>query len=878
MKIRIQISRYALYVIVIIFLILLSLYTYRVYELASNNNMNEYVSDEVWYVNSARNILRTIFGLQPMYIDSQGYAYYTIIFSNTSAEQNNEIAVQNITSTLHGNVTKIYTQFPGIGIKLPKNTSTKIFESLPGVVFIQSGYPYPDVSNIENYMNYEHPPLFKYLLGISMMIFGDNPLNWRIPSLIMGISSIILAFLIVIQLTKILENPITRILASILVLIAPLFDAIMVNMTAVALLDIGLAFFSILSLYFAINNRYILSSIMIGLAVSIKMSGIFLIPALYISMRLKGNSIRNSLLTSLYIPLLLWFVMNIPLIYYLGFQQWLNFNVYGAISWHLSSRPPNGPPTSTPWGWLINENPFYLHFNPTMSATLNSGVYLIDLILIFLSPFIASKISNKNLIIPTFWFIFPLLGYTFVYVLGNHTLYSFYAVMIAPVAYVILGTLLVTLIELTYTFKISDILAWHKNVIIKLLKGEIQLPTEIKIHKILAQKTEEEYVLLFAITMITFSFIIHLPNNLNLTSLNLYSDIVSIAQSMQNNKIPYINYVINQQILTSMIILVTYMISSFDPNPILSFYIINSILIYIAAYYFFKDLCWITEKLNIPWWRILLLAGSLTMIIYSIYSWEIIALALSFRALRYFIDNKLLKSAVFFGLAFNISSFSIIPELAIITVSDKKITKKYLLTTLFTIITLNLPFIVINTNLWITSTLNIAWNTIIGTLFVEFLDNPDAIRYTSITLIITLLTLLLLKHKSKTYPTPNHKIFDLSWKSIALILSLSYIYTPQTTLQLLPYMILTQNITPILIFLTDFLNSLIIITWFNYKEWSQIFFKITPTSPLDKTAIPTILSTLRNLIILLALISTLQHKSTSDLHNIPSKNSNITKP
>ncbi|MEM3715495.1 MAG: hypothetical protein QXF82_11160, partial [Nitrososphaeria archaeon] len=224
------------------------------------------------------------------------------------------------------------------------------------------------------------------------------------------------------------------------------------------------------------------------------------------------------------------------------------------------------------------------------------------------------------------------------------------------------------------------------------------------------------------------------------------------------------------------------------------------------------------------------------------YNWEIIAVALSIRALRYFMNNRLLNSAILFGLAFNISSFSIIPALAIITTSDKKSMIKYAFTILLTIIILNLPFILINTNLWITNTLNIAWNTVTGTFFIELFNNSDIIKYISITLIITSLTLLFLNYRSKTYTTLNHKIFDLSWKSMALVLSLSYIYTPQTTLQLLPYMILTQNITPLFIILTDLLNALVMITWFNYKEWSQAFFKITPESPLDRTAIPTILS------------------------------------
>ncbi len=859
MKIEIVISRYSRYIVIVVLLIVLSIYIYNTYNLAINANTQEYVSDEVWYVNSARNILRSVFRLQPIYIDNQSYSYYTIIFNNMTSVENNELTVENIVNSLHGNITKIYTQFPGIGIKIPKNANINSFSALPGIVFIQRGYPYPDVSNIQNYMNYEHPPLFKYLIGISMMIFGDKPLSWRIPSLIMGTGSIILVFIIALQLVKVMNNPIVEILTIIVALIAPLFDTIMIDMTSVALLDIGLAFFSILSLYFALNNRYTLSAIMIGLAVSIKLSGIFLIPALYITMRLKRISMRDSLLLSVYVPITLWFILNLPIISYLGIKSWLDLSVTGAISWHLSSRPPNGPPTSPPWGWLINQNPFYLHYNPTMSATLNMGVYLLTVALIFFSPFIASKV-NKNLIIPVFWFIFPLLGYTTVYILGNHTLYSFYAVMISPITYILLGTLSVTLIELTYTLNILDIIKWYKNAIIKLLKNEIQLPAELKIHKILLPKTEEAHIVLFALTITTFSFLIHLPSNLNLTQFSLYSDIIAISQSLPSiDKIPYINYSISQLPLTSLIIYITYLISSIDVNPTLSFFMINSLLIYIAIYYLFKDLYWISEKLSLQWWRLLLFAGSLSFILYSIYSWELIAVALSFRALRYFMENKHTNSAALFGLAFNISIFSIIPVLAIITNLDKESRIKYLTIIALLITIFNLPFIIINTNAWLTSITNVAWSSAIGTWIVEIFRDPNnvIIKYTSITLIVISLMILLYKQYFNEYPSLNYKIFDLSWKSMALVLSLSYIYTPQTTLQLLPYMTLNPNIDPLLIILTDLFNALVIITWFNYKEWSQTFFKITPSNQLEGTAIPTVFSTIRDVIILITLISTL---------------------
>jgi dolichyl-phosphate-mannose--protein O-mannosyl transferase len=116
-----------------------------------------------------------------------------------------------------------------------------------------------------------HPPFGKWLIAIGIRFFGNEEFGWRFASAIFGTLSILLIYLIV---KKLFNSEFLSITAALLMA----FDGLNLVMSRVALLDIFLMFFILLSVYFLITNNLWLSGSAIGLALSIKWSAAFLIP------------------------------------------------------------------------------------------------------------------------------------------------------------------------------------------------------------------------------------------------------------------------------------------------------------------------------------------------------------------------------------------------------------------------------------------------------------------------------------------------------------------------------------------------------------------------------------------------------------------------
>ena len=406
----------------------------------------KYVSDECWYVSSARNMLRKYFGLKPNAV-IDGKIYVTVLCRSSSI-------LDNVTSFIEvngGKVLKYYEHelkdgYPyAIGAIIPLNILNNL-KSRSDILIIE-GYPYPDWDGIIDYMNLEHPPLAKYILCLTLLV-SDNPVSWKIPSIIAGALIIVFAYLVASRVF----NEWIGVVAALAIAVEPVVR----SMSVVAMLDIYLALFSIISLYFAVTGRYYLSAIFIGLAGSVKMSGFFNVLAIMASGWRKLSNVKL-LLCVIVIPALVYLTVNIPIIVKEGgLINWINL-VLWALSWHTSSRPPGGPPVANPWDWFIGHNAFPLHFSPNlyampspflMLATLPLTVILVPLALKELIPGVGSILS---------WYWAPIVMYTLLYFIGNRTQYSFYTIHITPFAVLLVASIVYLALNTRFLVKVLNI-------------------------------------------------------------------------------------------------------------------------------------------------------------------------------------------------------------------------------------------------------------------------------------------------------------------------------------------------------------------------------------------------------------------------------------
>lgn len=378
---------------------------------------SSYISDEVWYVNAARNLLLR-FGFEPK---TQGITA-TVFISRSS---NLDAVASQINSIEGVRVVKKLEKAWALYVEAGSSSELREILGIPGVVEVKPGYMYGDAENINSYYNMEHPPLGKYLIMLSMVLAGDYPDSWRIPSMISGGLLCIVVGLIVREVTR---SNVYAVLASIITAADPLVR----NMAGIAMLDIYVALFTALSVYAAIRGSIALSGIFLGIAMSTKMNGAFAALPLMIIAAMRGKDVSRIYRDLVVIPVAVFMIANIPIILSFGLQAWYDQSIVGAISWHTRTKTPpgEGPPVSAPWMWLYGENPFYLTVSPDTIARGDIYVYMGSVILAALLITLSKIFQCVSMLTIASFLTWS--GYVVLWVIGNHSQYSFYMVQLAP--------------------------------------------------------------------------------------------------------------------------------------------------------------------------------------------------------------------------------------------------------------------------------------------------------------------------------------------------------------------------------------------------------------------------------------------------------------
>ncbi len=411
-----------------------------------------YVSDEVWYVSAARNMLSDLYGLRAF--NPLACSATVVLDKSYDLLAVNALALKYSVNIVDTNYNKLkYALYVESANCSSLDELTSELSSKYGVREVVHGWRLPDSDGINNYLNTEHPPLGKYLIALSIALLGDHPLHWRIPSVASGVLMILLLYYLALDVSG---SRWIALLASSLAVIDPLFKAL----GSIALLDIFVATTSVAAAIAIVRRKYVAASILIGISASFKFNGLFtLIPMMIIYLRdlvrARGNVDLETvhryvgwLFKNAAVIVAVFLAASAPFIAGYGLGGWLRDTV-NSLKWHTSEKcPPSkaGCPTSSfPIDWFIGINAFTLYINPTIVAMGNYIFWTASLWLSMLfTP--AAKTSRKigySLLL----LLGILLGYIMLWIVGGRTQYSFYAIHLLPFTYLALASMLEAIVD-----------------------------------------------------------------------------------------------------------------------------------------------------------------------------------------------------------------------------------------------------------------------------------------------------------------------------------------------------------------------------------------------------------------------------------------------
>jgi len=145
----------------------------------------------------------------------------------------------------------------------------------------------------------------------------------------------------------------------------------------------------------------------------------------------------------LIIPLVVYTIINIPVILHLGgLKEWIDIQFW-ALSWHTSYK--NNPFICPPWGWLINQEPFVFYYSPEgvplLSARTNPYIYPLIIPTLIITLVMCKEWFNLFKVHLILWSYY--LMYYILYAIGGRSQLSFYAMPMAPLVSIVVPLTLV---------------------------------------------------------------------------------------------------------------------------------------------------------------------------------------------------------------------------------------------------------------------------------------------------------------------------------------------------------------------------------------------------------------------------------------------------
>jgi dolichyl-phosphate-mannose-protein mannosyltransferase len=243
---------------------------------------------------------------------------------------------------------------------------------------VQSGAPYAGLP-IGLDPNTEHPPLGKLLMALSMVVFGDNGLGWRLPSVIAGMVALVAAYQIVRA-----AGETTRLALLVLGFLA--FENLTLVHGRIGTLDMLVLAPILIGAWMALRGRWAAAGAATGIGMLMKLTALYGLLALLIMLALglwsawrSRHRLRLSDLRPTVVTLIAFSVVTIGGLWLLDmrfssyanpFDHLRHMIEYGANLARGVAGPGSCPGNySSPWQWLFNECQMsYLRVDVTVKA------------------------------------------------------------------------------------------------------------------------------------------------------------------------------------------------------------------------------------------------------------------------------------------------------------------------------------------------------------------------------------------------------------------------------------------------------------------------------------------------------------------------------
>jgi 4-amino-4-deoxy-L-arabinose transferase-like glycosyltransferase len=330
----------------------------------------------------------------------------------------------------------------------------KVFDELYYVLAAQKmlqGIPY----------NFEHPPLAKAFIALSIAAFGNNFIAWRIPSVIFALTATYLTYLIA---KKYMSEKMATYSAALLTC-----STIFLIVGSCGTLDMPMLALSLLGIYAYLNKKTVQTGVWLGLAVLAKETAILIAAALWIYTWIKRDSKKRILILTTIFLIVSFAGLSI---YDLAYHQTVTIyndkgqatsptitinNPFSHIEavWYyqrtlVTERTPNSTQNYPPIGWVtpFDHNSFnplswywaanYIGNTTTLGKKIvnwseqpNPFIEYTTFPLLLTLPFIAWKKHKEELSLLWLWIAFTYLPWLIIGCFGKIEA-SFYIVSATP--------------------------------------------------------------------------------------------------------------------------------------------------------------------------------------------------------------------------------------------------------------------------------------------------------------------------------------------------------------------------------------------------------------------------------------------------------------